>query len=203
MYLKSSYHFWCSRARCGTCVMVSFFSPLPRTTTAAICSSSNLLVATFTQHLASHPTSAPLLSTSSPLPSPLTITSHTDQKGLTPLLALLLVSICDALLTTYTLLPSHPSVDSHHEYLKLSHQIILNSEIFYCRNGVLATNIISTASALHQRCQHPTKGALPLTQAKRTRNISSASSYHFSRPPLCYQADSSQDCPGISPLAST
>ena len=40
--------------------------------------------------------------------------------------------------------------------------IILNSEIFYCRNGVLATNIINTASAPHQRCQHPTKGALLL-----------------------------------------
>ena len=32
---------------CGTCHMASFFSPLPGTTTAAICSSSNLLVATF------------------------------------------------------------------------------------------------------------------------------------------------------------
>ena len=104
---------------CGTCHMVSFFSPLSRTTTAAICSSSNLLLATFTQHLASHPTSAPLplLTTSSPLPSPLIVTSHPDQKGLMPLLAVLLVSIRDALLTTYTWLPSHLSVDSHHEYL--------------------------------------------------------------------------------------
>ena len=132
------------------------------------------------QHLASHPTSAPLLTTSSLLPSPLTVTSHPDQKGLMPLLALLLVSISDALLTTYALLPSHLSIDSHHEYLKLSHthQIILNSENFYCRNGVLAMNIISTASAPHQRCQHPNKGALLLSQAKQTRNISSASSYH-------------------------
>ena len=41
--------------------------------------------------------------------------------------------------------------------------IILNSENFYCRNEVLATNIINnTASAPHQRCQHPTKGALLL-----------------------------------------
>ena len=30
--------------------------------------------------------------------------------------------------------------------------IILNSENFYYRNGVLATNIIGTASAPHQRC---------------------------------------------------
>ena len=145
--------------------MTSLFSPLPRTITAAIYSSSNLLVATFMQHLASHPTSAPLLTTSTPLPSPLTITSHPDQKRLTPLLALLLVSIRDALLTNYALLPSHLSVDSHHEYLKLTHthQIILNSENFYCRNWVLATNIISTASAPHQRCQYPTNCALPLT----------------------------------------
>ena len=140
---------------CGTRHMASFFSPLQRKTTAAICSLSNLLVATFTQHLASHPT------------------SHSDQKGLTPLLALLLVSIRDALLTTYTWLPSHLSVDSHHEYLMLphTHQIILNSENFYCRNGDLATDIISTASSPHQRCQHPTKGALLLAQAKRTRTF--------------------------------
>ena len=87
----------------------------------------SLLVATVMQHLASHPTSAPLLMTFSPLPSPLAVTSHQDQKGLTPLLALLLVSIRDAFLTTYALLPSHLSEDSHHEYFKLSHthQIIL------------------------------------------------------------------------------
>ena len=134
--------------------MASFFSPFPGSTTAAICSSSNLLVAAFTQHLASHPTSGSLLTTSSPLPSPLTVTSLLDQKELMPLLALLLISICDAFLTTYSLLPSHLSGDSHHEYLKLSHthQIILSSEDFYCKNGVLATNNISMASAPHQRC---------------------------------------------------
>ena len=84
-------------------------------------------MATFTQHLVSHPTFAPFLTTFLPLPSPLTVTSHQDQKGLTPLLALLLVSIRDAFLTTYGLLPSHLSEDSHHEYFKLSHihQIIL------------------------------------------------------------------------------
>ena len=116
----------------GTCHMASLFSPLSGTTTAAICSSSNLLVATFMQHLLFHPTSAPLLATSSPLPSSLIVTSHPDQKGLKPLLALLLVSIRDALLTTYAPLPSHLSVGSHHEHLKLSHthQIILNSENF-------------------------------------------------------------------------
>ena len=112
--------------------MVSLFLPLPRKATTTICSSSSLLVAAFTQYLASHPTSAPLLTTSSPLPGPLAVSSHQDQKGLTPLLALLLVSIRDALLTTHALLPSHLSEDSHHEYLKLSHthQIILNSEEF-------------------------------------------------------------------------
>ena len=131
------------------------------------------------------PTSAPLLTTSSPLPSLLIVTSHPDQKGLTPLLALLLVFIRDALLTTYASLPSHLSVDSHHKYLKLSHthQIILNSENFYWRNGVLATNIINTASAPHQRCQHPTKGALLLAQAKLTCNTSSTSSYRRSSSP--------------------
>ena len=76
----------------GTCHMASFFSSLPGTTTAAICSSSNLLVATFTQHLASHPTSGSLLTTSSALRSPLTVTSLLDQKELTSLLALLLIS---------------------------------------------------------------------------------------------------------------
>ena len=165
--------------------MASFFSPVSRTTTAAICSSSNLLEVTLTQHLASHPTSASLLTTFSPLPSPPIVTSHPDQKGLTPFLALLLVSIRDALLTTYAPLPSHLSVGSHHEYLKLSHthQIILNSKNFYCRNGVLAMNIINTASAPHQRCQNPTKGALLLAQAKWTRNTSSVSSYRRSSSP--------------------
>ena len=43
------------------------------------------------------------------------------------LLALLLVSIRYAFLTTYALFRSHLSEDSHHEYFKLSHthQIIL------------------------------------------------------------------------------
>ena len=58
-----------------------------------------------------------------------------------------------------------------------------NSEDFYCRNGVLAMNNISTASAPHRRCQHPTMGALLLAQAKRTRNISSTSSYCHSSSP--------------------
>ena len=107
--------------------MASLFLPLPRTATTTSCSSSSLLVAPFSRHLASHPTSAPLLTTSSPLPSPLAVTPHQDQKGLTPLLALLLVPIREAFLTTYALLPSLLSEDSHHEYFKLSHthQIIL------------------------------------------------------------------------------
>ena len=127
----------------------------PKTAPTTSCSSSGLLVATFTQHLASHPTSAPLLTTSSPLPSPLAVTSHQDQKGLMPLLALLLVSIRDAFLTTYALLPSHLSGDSHHQYFKaLSYTSDhpKNSEDFYYRNRVFATNNISTASAAHQRC---------------------------------------------------
>ena len=135
--------------------MASLFLPLPRTATTTSCSSSSLLVAAFTQHLAFHPTSAPLLTTSSPLPSPLAVTSHQDQKGLMPLLALLLVSIRDAFLTTYTLLPSHLYEDSHHKYFKaLSYTSDhpKNSEDFYYRNRVLATNNINTASAHHQRC---------------------------------------------------
>ena len=110
----------CCMWACGKCHMASSFLPLSRTTTTAICSSSNFLVATFTQHLASHPTSGSLLTTSSPLPSLLTVTSLQDQKELKPLLALLLISIRDAFLTTYSLLPSHMSEDSHHEYFKLS-----------------------------------------------------------------------------------
>ena len=141
----------------------------------AICSSSNFLAATFTQHLSSHPSSGSLLTTSSPLPSPLIVTSHPDQKGLMPLLALLLISIRDAILTTYALLPSHLSVDSRALIL-----IILRSESFYCRNGVLATNIINTASAPHQQL---TKGALLLAPSKRTRNIFTTSSYHRSSSP--------------------
>ena len=120
-------NFHCIWSNCGTCHMTSFFSPLPGKTTAAICPSSNLLVATFTQQLASHPKSGSLLTTSSPLPSPLTVTSHLRSEGTTSLLALLLISIHDAFLTTNSLLPSHLSEGSHHEYFKLSHthQIIL------------------------------------------------------------------------------
>ena len=43
--------------------MASLFLPLPRTATTTSSSSTSLLVAAFTQHLASHPTSAPLLKT--------------------------------------------------------------------------------------------------------------------------------------------
>ena len=158
--------------------MASLFLPLPRTATTTSCSSSSLLVASFMQHLASHPTSATLLTTSSPLPSPLAVTSHQDQKGLMPLLALLLVSIRDAFLTTYTLLPSHLSEDSLRILQALSYSSDHpKTKDFYWRNGVLAMNNISTASAPHQRCQHPTNGALLLAQAKRTRNISRASSH--------------------------
>ena len=128
--------------------MPSIFLPLPRTATTTSCSSSSLLVTACTQHIASHPTSAPLLTTSSPLPSPLAVTSHQDQKELTPLLALLLVSIRDAFLTTYALLPTHLSENSHHEYFKAlsytsDHPKTMKN--FYYRNGVLATNIISNS----------------------------------------------------------
>ena len=46
---------------CGTCHMASLFLPLPRTAASTICSSSSILVATFTQHLEFHPPSAHLL----------------------------------------------------------------------------------------------------------------------------------------------
>ena len=140
---------------CGTCHMASLFLPLPRTATTTSCSSSSLLFAAFAQHLTSHPTSAPLFTTSLPLPSLLAVTSHQDLKGLIHLLALLLVSIRDAFLRTYALLPSQLSEDSHHEYFKaLSYTSDhpKNSVDFYYRNWVLATNNISTASAPHQRC---------------------------------------------------
>ena len=49
------------------------------------------------------------------------------------LLTLILISIRDAFLKTYSLLPSHLSEDSHHEYFKLSHthQIILKLLKFF------------------------------------------------------------------------
>ena len=148
----ASYGQW----HCGTCHMASLFSPLPGTTTTAVCSSSNLLVATFTQHLASHPTSAPFLMTSSPLPSPLTVTSHQNQKGLMPLLALLLFSTpfvmhSSQLTLCYQVTCLKTLVTTTSSYLILIRSP-LNSEDFYCRNGVLATDSISTASAPHQRC---------------------------------------------------
>ena len=114
----------------GTCHIASLVSPLPGTAMAAICSSSNLFVATFTQHLASHPTSGSFLTAFSPLPSPLIVTSHPGQKGLTPLLALL-ISIHDALLTTHVLLPSHlsgtlitNSSSSHTHHSELSYFLL-------------------------------------------------------------------------------
>ena len=58
-----------------------------------------------------------------------------------------------------------------------------NSEDFYCRNGVLAMNNISTASAPHQRCQHPTKGALLPAQTEPTRDSSGTSPYCRSQSP--------------------
>ena len=51
----------CGVRQCGTCHMASFSLPLPRTTTATICSSSSLLVTSFKQHLAPHPCSTPPL----------------------------------------------------------------------------------------------------------------------------------------------
>ena len=47
-----------------------------------------------------------------------------------------------------------------YQVTNLYSSIILSVEDFYCRNGVLDTNNISMASAPHQRCQHPSKGAL-------------------------------------------
>ena len=180
---------------CGTCHMASSFLPLSRTTTTAICSSSNLLVATLTQHIASHPTSGSLLTTSSPLPIPLIVTSHPDQKRLMPLLALLLISIRDALLTTYALLPSHLSVLSSRIPQALILIILNSKKNFYCRNGVLAMNIINTDSASHQRCQHPTKGALLLAPSNELATFPALLliAITFSRLPLSYQANSSQD----------
>ena len=140
----------------------------------------------------------------------LTVTSHQDQKGLTPLLALLLVSIRDAFLTTYALLPSHLSEDSHHEYLKLSYSSDhpKTLKIFYCRNRVLATNIISTASAPHQRSPHPTKSALLLAKASRLATFLALLLIAISRPLLTTYALLpgqllTRPSFGISPLAST
>ena len=46
---------------CGTCHIASPLLPLPRAATSTICSPSSFLITAFTQHLASHPCSAPLL----------------------------------------------------------------------------------------------------------------------------------------------
>ena len=145
--------------------MASFFSPLPRTTTAAICSSSSLLVTSFKQHLTPHPCSTPSLrllrlyrvpslqlsssdfyagirllvrNSISTTGAPHQRCQHLLRGALptrqqdsrrTTCIAILLISIRDAFLTTYAFLPSHLSADSHHEYFKLSHthQIMLKT----------------------------------------------------------------------------
>ena len=149
--------------------MASIFSPLPSTTTAAICSLSSLLVTSFKQHLAPQSLLYSSSQTSAPLPSPLTSTlniwflcrnstcgqdiitttsaphqrcqhllnaalpTRQQDNKLTTLLAILLISIHDAILTTCALLPSHLSVDSHHAYFKPSHthQIILKTLMIF------------------------------------------------------------------------
>ena len=106
----------------------------------------------FWQRTALVSTSAPHQSV--PAPHPGCSTSHQPQKELTPLLALLLISIRGAFLTTYASLPGHllktliTNTSSFHTLIRSS----WNSEIFYCRNGVLATNNISMARAPHQGC---------------------------------------------------
>ena len=112
-------------------------------------------------------------------------TSHQDQKGLTPLLALLLDSIRDAFLKTYALLPNHLSEDSHHEYLKLSHthQIILNFEDFYCRNGVQLRISLGQLAYLTKGASTRPRVPYYSPQQRRTGNISSASSYCRSSSP--------------------
>ena len=141
--------------KCGTCHMASFFSALPGTTTAVICSSSNLLVATSTQHLASHPTSGSLLTTSSPLPSTLTVTSHLRSEGTNAF------SSSSSYLHSWCIPHNLHSVTKSPVWrlsLWILQAISYSSDhpkplkIFYCRNEVLATNNISMASAPHQRC---------------------------------------------------
>ena len=132
------------------------------------------------QQLVSHPTSAPLLTTSSPLPcksSHCYFSPWSEGTNASSSSSSCLHSWC---------IPHNLRFVTKSPVWRLSSRIPYssdhpkNSEDFYCRNGVLAKNNISTASAPHQRCQHPTEGALLLAQAKRTRNISSASSYRRS-----------------------
>ena len=163
--------------------MASLFSSLPVRTTATICSSSNLLVAIFMQHLASHPTSGSPLTTSSPLPTPLTVTSHQRSEGTN-------ASSCSSSYLHSWCIPHNLLSVAKSPVWRLSSRILQaisyssdhpkTLKIFYCRNGVLATNNISTANAPHQRCQQPTKGALLLAPRKRTRDSSGASFYRRS-----------------------
>ena len=139
---------------CGTCYMAWFFSPVPGTTTANICSSSNLLVATFMQHLVSHPTSGSLLTTSSPLPSPLTVTSHLRSEGTNASSSSShLYSWCiPHNLLSVTKSPVWRLSSRILQAISYSSDLPKALKIFYCRNGVLVTNNISMASAPHQRC---------------------------------------------------
>ena len=124
--------------------------------------------------------------TSAPLPSPLarnnintSRASHQDQKGLMLLLALLLVSIPDALLKTYAPSPSHFAGTCRHEQTQCSLMHITSSrglEEFYCRNELLASNNTATGSAPHQRCQHLFRVLYYSPTAQRTCDSSGDSS---------------------------
>ena len=115
-----------------------------------------------------------------------------------PLLALLLVFIRHALLTTYALSPSHFAGNSHHQQIQCSLMHITSSrglEEFYCRNILLTSNNTAIASAPHQRCQHLLKGALLLANSTTDlrlfwRFFLSPFLMHFPQLTPCYQVNS-------------
>ena len=160
--------------------MASFFFPLPRTTTATICSSSSLLVTSFKQHLAPNPYSTPPLrllhlyrvlslqlspsdfyaeirllarnsittdqGTSPKVPAPsqgCSTNSPTDNE-FTTLLVILLITIRDALPTTYAGYHVNSLKNLLHEQIQ---DFIINNQVIpicknssYHRNGVLGIN---------------------------------------------------------------
>ena len=134
---------------CGTCHMASLFSPLPRTVTTTSCSSSSLLVATLPLILPLLPSHDFLASTKS---SRCYFPPRSEGTNATSSSSSCLHSWCiphNYACYQLTCLNTLIKNTSSSLILIRSSQ---NSEEFYCRNGILATNNISTASAPHQRC---------------------------------------------------
>ena len=134
--------------------MASTFLPHPRTTTAAICSASSLLLLGFTLagNVRFYCCKRSKVLYLSPRPEVTSACSGTSSY---------LRSWC--LFGTYAPLPSHLAGSSHHELFNHYRMEITSSwgpERFCCRNKLLATNSTAASSAPPQRCQHLCKSAL-------------------------------------------